>query len=289
MGVFNKLFGSLTVRTSGVDEIVLLPNDGSNPPTVTAYNVTFGGKLNLGYAYVGTGGGALTIATTGLQDININSATAVKVNSNLLVGTSVSNTAKLSIKGSGATSATTSLLVQDSANSDAFKITDDHSATFTNESGATFTVRNAAGSRAFTISGINKDVNTSGNITGTAFFALGISISSVGTGIIRGSNTATIDMNGDNMLIYSRTATASTLRLLTGVNGTMYVSGHSNLATAVNASAQLQIDSTTQGFLPPRMTTAQKLAIGTPAEGLMVYDTDLKRPCFYNATSWITL
>lgn len=55
------------------------------------------------------------------------------------------------------------------------------------------------------------------------------------------------------------------------------------------ASAHLQVDSTTQGFLPPRMTTAQKNAIASPAEGLMVYDTDLKRPCFYNATSWITL
>jgi hypothetical protein len=44
-------------------------------------------------------------------------------------------------------------------------------------------------------------------------------------------------------------------------------------ATAVNASAKVQIDSTTQGFLPPRMTGAQAELISSPAEGLMVYAT----------------
>jgi hypothetical protein len=59
--------------------------------------------------------------------------------------------------------------------------------------------------------------------------------------------------------------------------------------TSVNASAILQADSTTKGFLPPRMTTTQRNAIASPAEGLMVYDTVLKRPCFYDGTSWVTL
>lgn len=59
--------------------------------------------------------------------------------------------------------------------------------------------------------------------------------------------------------------------------------------SSVNASAIIQADSTTQGFLPPRMTSAQKIAIVSPAEGLMVYDTDLKRPCFHDGTNWITL
>jgi hypothetical protein len=56
---------------------------------------------------------------------------------------------------------------------------------------------------------------------------------------------------------------------------------------APNASARLQVDSTTQGFLPPRMTTTQKLAIGTPAAGLMVYDTTLNQMSYYNGTLWI--
>jgi hypothetical protein len=43
-----------------------------------------------------------------------------------------------------------------------------------------------------------------------------------------------------------------------------------------NASSVLDITSTTQGMLTPRMTTAQRTAIASPADGLMVYDTDLK-------------
>jgi hypothetical protein len=36
----------------------------------------------------------------------------------------------------------------------------------------------------------------------------------------------------------------------------------------------LQADSTTKGFLLPRMTKAQRDAIATPANGLMIYQTD---------------
>jgi len=41
-----------------------------------------------------------------------------------------------------------------------------------------------------------------------------------------------------------------------------------------NASALLQVDSTTKGFLPPRMTATQRAAIASPAEGLVVVQTD---------------
>jgi hypothetical protein len=57
--------------------------------------------------------------------------------------------------------------------------------------------------------------------------------------------------------------------------------------TSPNASARLQVDSTTKGFLPPRMTTTQKNAIASPATGLMVYDTTLNVISFYNGTMWV--
>lgn len=53
-----------------------------------------------------------------------------------------------------------------------------------------------------------------------------------------------------------------------------------------SASAKMEISSTTQGFLPPRMTTAQRLAIASPAEGLFVFDTDFNTLCEYSGTSW---
>ena len=55
-----------------------------------------------------------------------------------------------------------------------------------------------------------------------------------------------------------------------------------------NASSVLDVSSTTQGMLTPRMTTAQRVAIVSPADGLMVYDTDLKTFYHFNSsiTSW---
>ena len=43
--------------------------------------------------------------------------------------------------------------------------------------------------------------------------------------------------------------------------------------TTPNASAQLDLSATDKGFLPPRMTTSQRDAIVTPAEGLIIYNT----------------
>lgn len=58
-----------------------------------------------------------------------------------------------------------------------------------------------------------------------------------------------------------------------------------------NASSILDITSTTQGMLAPRMTTAQRIAIVTPAESLLVFDTTEKAFYFYNAstTAWIKM
>lgn len=56
-------------------------------------------------------------------------------------------------------------------------------------------------------------------------------------------------------------------------------------------SSVLHVDSTTKGLLTPRMTTAQRTAITTPADGLIVYDTSLKSFFHYNSTtsSWIRI
>jgi hypothetical protein len=84
------------------------------------------------------------------------------------------------------------------------------------------------------------------------------------------------------------TTTGTTLQTLTN---RWFIKGSSgslaNVSTP-NASAQLQVDSTTQGFLPPRMTTTQKNAIATPAAGLVVYDTTLNKLCLYT-TTWETI
>tara|TARA_R100000278_G_scaffold103375_1_gene79793 strand:- start:151 stop:612 length:462 start_codon:yes stop_codon:yes gene_type:complete len=66
--------------------------------------------------------------------------------------------------------------------------------------------------------------------------------------------------------------------------------GQVGIATAsLNASAIFQVNSTTQGILPPRMTTAQRTAIASPAEGLMVFDTDLKQWMGWDDTQWVII
>ncbi len=47
-------------------------------------------------------------------------------------------------------------------------------------------------------------------------------------------------------------------------------------------SAMLDISSTTKGVLIPRMTTAERLSIGTTQTGLLVYDTDFESFWYYN-------
>jgi hypothetical protein len=54
-----------------------------------------------------------------------------------------------------------------------------------------------------------------------------------------------------------------------------------------DASAKLDVQSTTQGVLFPRMTTAEKTAIVSPAAGLQVYDTTLNQMSYYNGSSWV--
>ncbi|MES1224115.1 MAG: hypothetical protein ABUT20_51955, partial [Bacteroidota bacterium] len=56
------------------------------------------------------------------------------------------------------------------------------------------------------------------------------------------------------------------------------------------ASSVLDVKSTSKGFLAPRMTTAQRIAISSPAEGLLVYQTDgIKGFYFYTASAWTML
>jgi len=53
-----------------------------------------------------------------------------------------------------------------------------------------------------------------------------------------------------------------------------------------DSSAKVEINSTTQGFLPPRMTTVERDAITTPAGGLMVFNTTTSKMNFYNGSVW---
>ncbi|MFN4951996.1 MAG: hypothetical protein ACK5F0_10285 [Flavobacteriales bacterium] len=83
-------------------------------------------------------------------------------------------------------------------------------------------------------------------------------------------------------------------------DGTQWVLNSSNIfnngssigigTVAPNASAALEVNSTTKGFLLPTMTQTQRNAISTPATGLLIYQSD-NTPGFYyyNGSAWTAI
>lgn len=66
------------------------------------------------------------------------------------------------------------------------------------------------------------------------------------------------------------------------------VAADADLGTAAHPSSVLEVFSNVKGFLPPRHTTAQRNAITTPAEGLVVYNTTEDCLNIYQGGSWET-
>ena len=56
-----------------------------------------------------------------------------------------------------------------------------------------------------------------------------------------------------------------------------------------NASAMLEVKSTSKGMLIPRMTSAERTGIANPAAGLLVYDNQTQSFWFYKAAGWTEL
>lgn len=115
-----------------------------------------------------------------------------------------------------------------------------------------------------TIIGFNTGL---GITTGGKNTIIGASISGLATSL---SNTIIL-ADGDGVIRYYCNSAGST-----GIG-----------TTTPNASAKFDVSSTTQGVLLPRMTTTQKNAISSPAEGLEVYDLTLHQKSYYNGTTWI--
>jgi len=79
--------------------------------------------------------------------------------------------------------------------------------------------------------------------------------------------------------------TSDNVKITVGTSGQVNISEITTFSS--NNTAILQIDSTTKGFLPPRMTNAERLAIASPAVGLIVYCTDVVEGLYVNkSTGW---
>jgi hypothetical protein len=244
----------------------------------------------------------------------------------------LTGTAKLQVVGSGSTSATTSLLVQNSATTQLFRvydngITDVGPSLHFYPSGiiaTDFGSLQLQGANRVQIN--NSEVlatandfswannnfipsNTTRNNfqlvgNGSSYTNVGASGTSIGNvlSIPIGMSTSVGDVTLNHINIngtinttggttfqrgfyYNPTLTGTvgfTHRAIQTTSGGAYI----NTATPA-ATAALQVDSTTQGFLPPRMTNVQRAAITTPAIGLMVYCTDAVEGLYiYKSIGW---
>ena len=156
-----------------------------------------------------------------------------------------SPTARLQIKGSGATSATTAVLVQNSAGTSLLKVLDN---------GVSIVGNTLYGGFSYTL-------------------GVGLNLGQVGTS---GGGGFAISFWDNGYSINYAKFTKSNVCFSSGTVSSI-------------ATAQLQIDSTTKGFLPPRMTSVQLAAIASPAAGLVVYDNTTNELKYYNGTVWVIL
>lgn len=80
-------------------------------------------------------------------------------------------------------------------------------------------------------------------------------------------------------------AQAQVTGLSSSLAGKADLVGNNSFSGDQTVSGAVTVNSTTTGFRPPRMTSAQRLAIAAPAQGMVVYDTDLNCLCVY-ASTW---
>jgi hypothetical protein len=145
---------------------------------------------------------------------------------------------------------------------------------------------------------------TTGTWSGTA-----VAIEKGGTGLTSAGNNGQVLTSTDSGTLTWTTIDASTLSgttLKSTISGSSLTSVGTiaslttgaitnsgkvivGASSAASASAVLEASSTTQGFLPPRMTKAQRDAIISPAAGLTIWNTTYVQLEVYNGSLWVNM
>lgn len=205
-------------------------------------------------------------AFTNIFNIGTTSACYVNTGSNFLIGTTTDAGFKLDVNGTARVSGDT--IIQGSS-------------ALSNANG--FLVRNSSAVHGLSVTN-NAEVKIGRNQlfgffdTSTGGYTFNITATNSGVSISNSaaaSRPVSFSMNtGEILRIHQSYTAIVTNNFLVGT-------------TTDVASSKLTVESTTQGFLPPRMTTTQKNAIASPASGLWVYDNTLNASNYYNGTTWV--
>ena len=299
--------GKPNVTASGFDFTVTADDDSST--------INLGGTISI------LGGTALTSVNTGgsveinLDDTGVNSA-SYPINAQSTTTFSVDAQGRLTAAGSQTIDITASQVSDFNTEVLADVFTNGN---FTDSSEVNFTVSAGASVTAALIDGsianarlANDSITFNGTTGSNPDIALGQSLtfaSSDGSVIINGAaSVLDLSIDGsvvsqniytdDGTLAGARTVTQSG-NLLRFTGGDFEIGGgdfhydNTNDNVGIGSStpvvsAKLEVSSTTQGFLFPRMTETQRNAISSPATGLMVYQTDADEGVFiFKSFGWV--
>jgi CRISPR/Cas system-associated exonuclease Cas4 (RecB family) len=125
-------------------------------------------------------------------------------------------------------------------------------------------------------------------LTGSALSPVTSDGNALGTGTLMWSDLflasgAVINFNNGDVSV---THAANALAFAGASSGYAFDAAIGIGTSSVAASALLDMVSTSKGFLPPRMTEAERNAISTPATGLIVYNSDDNTVDYYDGDSW---
>ena len=130
-----------------------------------------------------------------------------------------------------------------------------------------------SGTGTFTYLNVNPNIDQTGGANGAT---RGIFIQ---PGLVNAPNWRSIEWNNSTGWALYGTGTAKS-----------YFAGNVAIGTtSQDASSAFEVASTTQGFLFPRMTTTQRNAIATPADGLVIYNTTDNKLQVRAGGAWVDL
>lgn len=212
----------------------------------------------------------------------------------LLLGTTTESTYILDVNGTARVSGTDLVLTGSNASGNPVRLSVTNTSSsgvadffFFNSSGSFFGGQMFGSTASLSFANIT-NVNLAKFVTNAANFVIGTSASSPIIFAINATQStgevARFSTSGN--LLLGRT---NDLGYKLAITGDAHILGKLSVNTPTEASAIMEVSSSVQGFLPPRMTTTQKNAISSPAAGLIVYDTTLNKLCVRTASSWETI